>query len=129
MNAPFILFGALLVAHYLGDFTPLATAGMQRAKANGGPLILIAGHAGVHTLLVFAAVALVARPTIPILAAVASIEFVTHFGIDAGRARLGQRVPVINDPHQGPFWYALGLDQLAHGLVLVGVAALSAAGA
>lgn len=125
MSGPFVLFSGLLVAHYLGDFTPLATAGMQKAKANGGPMLPIAGHAAVHGMLVLVVVAVVATPAIPILAAVAGFEFITHFGIDATRARLGKWAPILNDPGRNPFWYALGLDQLAHGLVLVALAAMA----
>ena len=125
---PFWLLAGLLIAHYVGDFTPLATQGMQRAKANGGPLSLIAGHASVHTLLVTGVFAVFLGPAWLTLAVVAAIEFLSHFAIDAGRSRLGQRLPTLNDPRRSPFWYALGVDQLAHGLVLVGLAALATSG-
>ncbi len=124
-NQAFWLLVGLLLAHFLGDFTPLATARMQEAKANGGPMLPIAGHAGVHTGLVTAAVTVFVMPAWTILAAVASIEFGTHFAIDAIRARLGRRVPALKDPTRNAFWYALGVDQLAHGLVLMGLAALA----
>ena len=123
-EAVWLLVG-LLLAHFLGDFTPLATPRMQAAKANGGPMLPIAGHAGVHTVLVTAAVAVFVMPAWTILAAVAAIEFGTHFALDAMRARLGQHVPALQDPTRNPFWYALGVDQLAHGLVLVGLAAFA----
>ncbi len=119
------LMAALLVAHYLGDFTPLATARMQEAKANGGPLLPIAAHALVHTFLVTAIVAVLVGTAGALLAAVAALEFGTHFALDAFRARLGRRVPAFKDPGRNSFWYMLGADQLAHGLVLVGVAALA----
>ncbi len=119
------LMAALLVAHYLGDFTPLATVRMQEAKANGGPLRPIAAHALVHTFLVTAIVAVLVGTAGALLAAVAALEFGTHFALDAFRARLGRRVPAFKDPGRNSFWYMLGADQLAHGLVLVGVAALA----
>ncbi len=123
LQAVWLLTG-LLAAHCVGDFSPLATTRMLEAKANGGPLLSIAGHAAVHTLLAGIVVALLARPALPGLALAAGLVFVTHFALDAGRALLGRRFRVLNDTRQRAFWYALGLDQLGHGLVLVGVAAL-----
>ncbi|MEN8145748.1 MAG: DUF3307 domain-containing protein [Gemmatimonadota bacterium] len=119
-----ILLGALMVAHYLGDFTPLATARMQRAKANGGPVGPIAAHAAVHGLLVGLAVLIVIRPSASVLALAAGLELAVHFALDATRARLGADVPALADPNSNLFWWALGLDQLLHGLVLIGIAVL-----
>lgn len=114
----------LLVAHYLGDFTPLATRTMQEAKAgfrSPGPIV---AHAAVHGALVLLAVTLSVRGpwTLPLVAA--GVEFGTHLAIDLTRTRIGLRWAALQDPARGPFWYALGLDQLAHGLVLVWIAAL-----
>lgn len=116
------LLSALLVAHCLGDFTPLATDRMQLAKANGGPLHLIAGHAAVHGLLVALAVVAFASPAWSVLAIAAAAEFVTHLLIDGVRARLSARFAVLRDPSERLYWTALGIDQLAHTLVLVGIA-------
>ncbi len=102
-----VLLCGLLFAHYLGDYTPLATPRMQEAKAVGGPLLFIAAHAAVHALLVALVVALVVGMAWPTL-----------------RAKLGQRYPKLNDCQKSGFWYSLGVDQLGHGLILVGVAAL-----
>ncbi|MBI4514167.1 MAG: DUF3307 domain-containing protein [Gemmatimonadetes bacterium] len=121
----FGLLCGLLVAHYLGDFTPLSTARMLEAKYSGGPLSPIAGHAAVHALLVALAVIVFVRSSPWLPAAIAApIEFATHFSIDAMRARLGRRIPALRDPGQNVYWYAFGIDQLAHALVLVGLAAL-----
>ncbi|NIW35215.1 MAG: DUF3307 domain-containing protein [Gemmatimonadetes bacterium] len=117
------LLAGLLAAHCVGDFSPLATARMLEAKANGGPMTSIAGHAAVHAALVGIVVALLAGPALSALAVAAGLVFVTHFGLDASRALLGRRYRVLNDTRERAFWYALGLDQLGHGLVLVGVAA------
>ena len=124
------LLAGLFLAHFLGDFTPLATDRMQVAKASGGPLSLIAGHAAVHTVLVALAIGIAVGLGFPVqsawtvVAAAAAIEFVTHFAIDALRAQLSRRSLHYHDPGERRFWVALGLDQLAHGLVLVGLAAL-----
>ncbi len=119
-----VLLAALLVGHFLGDFTPLANARIQAAKANGGPMRFIAAHAGIHALLVAVVALVFAGPAAGLLALVVAIQFVTHFGLDAFRSRLGVSSPGLRDPKAGIFWTVLGLDQLAHGLVLVGIAAL-----
>jgi hypothetical protein len=84
----------------------------------------IAAHAAVHAVLVGLAVLLVARPALPLLAAAMGLEFTSHFVIDATRARMGMRLPALADMRSNVFWWALGVDQLLHGLVLVGVAVL-----
>jgi len=119
-----VLLAALMVGHFLGDSTPLSTPRMLEAKARGGPLLPIVAHAAVHAVLTGLAVMAVARPAPAVLALALVIEFVSHFSLDAFRARLGVRVPALANPGDGLFWTALGLDQLAHGLVLVWIAAL-----
>jgi hypothetical protein len=119
-----LLLAGLFLAHFLGDFTPLSTPQMLEAKANARPMWLIGAHAFVHTILVTVVILLVALPALSILALAAGIEFVTHFGLDAGRAKLGRRVPHLNDPSRNRFWYVLGLDQFAHAVVLIGLAGL-----
>ena len=120
-----VLLALLLVGHFLCDFTPLATARMQEAKANGGPMRVIATHAALHAVLTGVAVALVVRPEPSVLALVVALQFVTHWGLDAFRARLGVRVPALADPDKNVYWTALGLDQLAHGLVLLAITVIA----
>ena len=117
------LLAGLLFSHFLGDFTPLSTARMQEAKANGGPMGPILAHAAVHGLLVAAVVAAIARPAAAAVAGLAVYELTTHFVLDAGRARLSVSVPAFRDPARRPFWTLLGLDQFAHAVVLVSIVA------
>lgn len=119
-----ILLLGLLLAHYLGDFSDLASDRVQEAKAHGGPIGLIAAHAAVHGVLIGLVGLVVVGPAWSLLALAVGIEFVTHFVIDVGRARLGARVPAIQDVERRAFWYALGADQLAHKAVLVGLTVL-----
>ncbi len=119
-----LLLAGLFLAHFLGDFTPLATPRMLAAKANAQPIWLIAAHAGVHTALVTLVILLVVLPAGSTVLLAAAIQFATHFLLDAGRAKLGQIDPILNDPGRNRFWHLLGLDQLAHAFVLVGIAAL-----
>ena len=119
-----ILLCGLFLAHYLGDFTPLATRRMLQAKAAAKPLWPIAAHAGVHTCLIALVIALASYPDVPLLLLACAIQFFTHFLLDAGRAGLGRRHPGLNDPARSRFWHVLGLDQLAHAIVLIVVAAI-----
>lgn len=119
-----LLLSLLLIAHFLGDYTPLASAPMQAAKVGNGRAAWIAAHAGVHAVLVVAAVAVVRlEPTL--LFAVAGIEFATHLMMDVIKMRLTRSSEALRDPTRGPFWHLHGFDQLIHGLVLVGIATLA----
>ena len=118
------LLALLFAVHFLGDFTPLATRRMLEAKAVGKPLGPIVSHAVVHGILVGFAVALVVRPGPGLIWMAALVEFGSHLAIDWVRGRLGGHWPMLSDPEAQAYWTALGLDQLAHALVLVGIAAL-----
>ena len=118
------LLALLFVSHFLGDFTPLATSRMQKAKAVGRPLSPIAAHAAVHALLVGLAVLVGAWPGAALAGMAVGIEFVTHLAIDWTRGRLGAGRPALSDPVGQAFWSVLGFDQLAHGLVLIWIAFL-----
>ena len=118
------VLAALLVAHFLGDFTPLATARMQKAKAVGRPVGPIAAHAMVHAVLVAIAVWIVGGPGAALVATAAGVEFATHLAIDWTRGRIGALRPGFRDPATQAFWSLLGLDQLAHVLVLVWIVSI-----
>ncbi|MEN8375313.1 MAG: DUF3307 domain-containing protein [Gemmatimonadota bacterium] len=114
---------ALLFAHWLGDFTPLATARMQKAKVAGGPVGPILAHAGVHALLVCVVIFLLRPPRwLEAFALAGALEFATHFGLDAVRAKLTAGVPALADPTHKAFWSLLGFDQFLHAAVLVAIA-------
>jgi hypothetical protein len=117
---------SLFFAHFFGDFTPLSTDRMREAKLVGRPVGPIAAHAAVHALLVGLAVLMATRPALLLLVVAVVGEFATHLGIDWFRGRLGGRYPHLQDPGTQAFWTALGLDQLAHYLVLLGIASLIA---
>ena len=120
-----VLLIFLFVGHFLGDFTPLATARMLEAKLTGSPIGPIALHALVHALLVGLAVAAIARPVPMLILAAVSVEFWTHLGLDWVKGKMSVRRPALGEPGQPIFWTALGIDQLAHALVLVGIAFLA----
>src|SRR5512135_1969618 len=125
-GAAVLLLVLLFAAHFLGDFTPLSTAKMQKAKAVGKPLGPIAAHAGVHALLIGLVVTVAARPGVRLAAAAVVIAFVTHLVIDWAKGRLGAGRPDLFNPDRQAFWTVLGVDQFAHGLVLIWIATLVA---
>ncbi len=112
------LLAALMVAHYMGDFTVLATARMLASKAAGGPLYLIGAHAGVHGLVVAPILVVASASVGPAVLATTGVVL-SHFLIDTVRARVGLRFSALSDPTRKAFWSALGFDQLLHGLVLI----------
>jgi len=118
-----LLLAALMVAHFLADFTGLATARMQEAKRNGGPASIIAAHAGVHGLLMAPLLLYVGGAGVAAAGWLTAVICGSHFLIDLSRARMGLRFGRLGDPDGKPFWVALGLDQLLHGLVLVWIVA------
>jgi len=120
-----VLLVVLFVGHFLGDFTPLATARMLEAKLTGSPIGPIALHALVHAVLVGLAVTAIARPVPMLILAAVTVEFWTHLGLDWIKGKMSVRRPALGDPGQPIFWTALGIDQLAHALVLVGIAFLA----
>ena len=120
-----VLLVFLFVGHFLGDFTPLATARMLEAKLTGSPIGPIALHALVHAVLVGLAVAAIARPVPMLILAAVTVEFWTHLGLDWVKGKMSVRRPALGDPGQPVFWTAFGIDQLAHALVLVGIAFLA----
>jgi hypothetical protein len=114
------LLAGLMTAHFLGDFTVLATPRMLESKATGRDFGWIAAHAGVHGALV-TPVLLVFESFDRALAAIAVVTL-SHLIIDAGRALLLVRYSILADATRKMFWSALGFDQLLHGLVLIWVA-------
>ena len=118
-----LLFVLLLIGHFLGDFSPLATRKMQEAKVGARPPGLIAAHAAVHAILTLGAVAAIVSDWSLVLTA-AAVQFGTHLIIDYTKMKLGVRYATFQDPESGPYWYLFGADQLAHQLVLVAIAAM-----
>lgn len=98
----------LLVKHFFADF-PLQTPYMLRKGQAQGWALPLAAHCTVHALLT---AAILLAYGLPLWWAVA--ESVAHFGIDRLKAhpKLGGRWT----PASPFFWWALGADQLAHGL-------------
>ena len=115
------LFLLFLLCHFIGDFSHCSLVmfpSVLKAKGIGKPFLPIALHAGVHGLCVFLAVLLFFGPWLALLAAL--LEWFTHTGIDVLKGRLNVWIPSL-DPRNIWHWWAFGLDQMAHMLVLVGI--------
>lgn len=117
-----VLYTLLLLqaCHWAADFTALSTPWMLQAKAKGTPLLPIAVHAGVHGVLMAAAVGLLGWGSAAALW-VLGIEWGTHFIIDVSKGRLQARFPHLNDAGQSAYWALFGLDQWLHQAVIVGM--------
>lgn len=100
------------VKHYLADWA-FQTPWMVRGKRRVGLdfVVPLAAHAGLHALLTFLIIVLVA-PTVWYLAA---LDFVAHFVIDrlkAGPSFFGR----FENQSKKAYWLLLGGDQLLHHL-------------
>lgn len=119
----FVVLALFAIKHFVADFW-LQTAYMITGKSRGGaewipPLAL---HCGVHSVLSLALICSI-RPNAAYLVV---IEFILHFVID--RAKTSYQLPSGTWPMQergknlGSYYFAFGLDQLAHQITYVAMA-------
>lgn len=112
-----LLLIALLFCHYIADFC-LTMSIMIKAKADGRNLWPILLHASVHVLLMGLCL-LIWGVAWKLLLLMMLVEFVSHFCIDTGKARLSFHFPHLADSRHKPYWMLYGFDQLLHQLVIV----------
>ncbi len=110
----------LLVKHAIADFL-LQTAYQRQTKGTYGALGGLA-HAAIHILLTLPVFYLLWPVPIGTVAAVLALEFIVHYHLDWLKDQAVRRNGWTS--HDTPFWWALGLDQLMHGLTYVGILAL-----
>lgn len=103
-----------LIKHFLADFV-LQTPWMLGKAKRAGWALPLAAHCAVHAVFTLA-ILLVLSPALWWLSLA---EGLAHFAIDRVKAHpdLGGRW----NPSQREFWWALGADQLAHGLCYVAI--------
>lgn len=111
-----LLLIALLICHYLADFC-LTWPALIRSKADGRNVWPIVLHAAVHAVLMGVCL-LVFGVNTEQLFLLMSLELVTHFIIDVGKAALSVKIPLLADIKRKPYWVLFGLDQLLHQLVV-----------
>lgn len=126
-NMTLVLLTALFVKHFVADF-PLQTGYMLGKGKPGLAFILPLGtHCAVHMIL-----------TLMIIicfninfAWLAVAEFFAHFLIDRAKATYklpaGAWAPEEKGKYLTKYYYAFGLDQLAHGLCYIAIAYLMSA--
>jgi hypothetical protein len=110
-----MLLVAVLVAtkHYIADFL-LQTNWMARGKeCRSGWLLPLTSHVLCHAGLTL----VIALGIAPRLWWLALVDFGVHFGIDRGKALLGQLGRWT--PADEKFWWLLGFDQYLHQLTNV----------
>lgn len=115
-----LAFSYLAVKHTLADFflqTPYQYLNKGRYGHMGGIL-----HALIHCVLTLPVYILLA-PSGPLLAAIIFIgEFILHYHIDWLKEQFLRWRNL--DQTKPAFWYALGLDQLAHTATYIAILAL-----
>lgn len=113
----------LLLKHALADFL-LQTAYQRATKGIYGALGGLT-HSATHILLTAPVLLLFPALTPSRLAAILAAEFVLHYHFDWMKDQVVKRNGWTS--HDTPFWWALGIDQLMHGLTYVGIVWLALA--
>ena len=106
----------LLAKHCVCDFMIQGRYQLDNKHKYGHPGGLL--HAGLHILGTLPALVLTG-PTPVTAGAVLAGEFVAHYHIDWAKDQLLRRTGWVYT--DGRYWSVFGLDQLAHGLVYVGM--------
>ena len=117
MNDIYILL-SLFFGHFLGDFSPLSTRKMNRAKVSGNHISQIMLHALVHATLV-GLVCFIFRLEYKEILLLFAFQFITHFLIDLTKAKLTISFKVFQDSTTKPFWILFGFDQYLHAVVMI----------
>jgi hypothetical protein len=113
-----VLF-VLEVKHFIFDY-PLQTPYQLKNKATyGHPGGLL--HAALHVLGTSAAF-LIVQPGLGVGLAILAGEFLVHYHLDWGKGQIMKRSGLtVKD---GPYWWAIGVDQLLHQLTYLAIAAV-----
>ena len=109
-----------MVKHAVADFFLQTKYQFVNKGTYGHPGGIL--HAGIHIALTPLVYLVLAPASILVPAAIAAGEFVAHYHIDWLKEQVVRRSGLT--PQDSRFWYALGTDQLVHGLtylVIVGV--------
>jgi hypothetical protein len=106
-----------MLCHLIGDFSPLSTAWMLKAKSTGRPLIPILLHASVHGSLMI--VVLLFFVDIKTAFFLMLFEIITHFVIDVWKGRMNVWFPKLQDQTYYLHWTMFGVDQLLHQTVIL----------
>ena len=115
-----VAVAVLIVKHTAADFF-LQTAYQYCNKGNyGHPGGLL--HAGIHIALTPLVYLVLAPASLLLALGIALGEFLIHYHVDWAKEQLGRRFGLT--PQSKGYWYALGTDQLLHGLTYIGIVAV-----
>ncbi len=124
-NVVLIAMAYLLIKHCVADFL-LQTENQWRTKGNYGAVGGIT-HSATHVLLTAPVFLMLPPIRLGTVALLLVGEFVVHYHLDWAKEQALRRNGWT--AQDTPFWWALGLDQLGHGLTYIALlwCALSAA--
>ena len=115
-NFILLVLVGLEIKHFLADYA-LQTGWMIRGKSSlfhaGGYI-----HAAIHVAGT-AFILLIAALPLGLIIWLVIAEFVVHFVLDFGKARISKNISSTNRPHL--FWTLNGLDQLMHHLTYIAI--------
>ncbi len=111
------LFLLLFICHFLGDFSPLSTAWMLKAKQFGKPLHPILVHAAIHAGLMLIVLLFFTTPEKAIT--LATFQLAAHFIIDTWKGIMNVWFPLLLDNTRKAHWMVFGFDQLLHQITIV----------
>ncbi len=109
----------LFFCHFLGDFSPLSTAWMIRAKESGKPLFPIFCHALVHASLMGVVLLFWSSFQTEMTGKLVLFQLGTHFIIDVWKGRMNIWFPVFADRYNKFHWMLFGIDQFFHATVII----------
>lgn len=115
----------LMVKHAVADFF-VQTEAQRREKGHYGATGGLT-HSLTHIALTAPVFMLLPAIATGMAAALLAAEFVLHYHIDWTKEQVVRRNAWTS--HDTPFWWAIGLDQLLHGLTYIGVVAVALAAA
>jgi Protein of unknown function (DUF3307) len=107
----------LLIKHAVADFI-LQTEAQRREKGNYGATGGLT-HSLTHIALTTPVFAFLPPAATGIVATLLAAEFVLHYHIDWAKEQIVRKNAWTS--HDTPFWWAIGIDQLLHGLSYAGL--------
>lgn len=114
-----IILAAILfqIANFIGDYTPLSTAWMLKAKQYGKPIFPIIMHGLVHSILFIIVASLFVKVDIVIY--VGLLQLISHSIFDIMKGKITYWFPKFQNSKHSPYWILFGLDQLLHQIIIV----------
>ena len=131
-----ILLLLLILGHYIGDYTPLSTPKMLKAKQFSKPLFPIFEHALVHGA-IFCIIYFYYQAVIYTFNNIGDLSYdaylnysfnciiptlillIIHFLIDVGKGKITYYIKQTQDISKPPFWMLHGLDQFLHIVTII----------